>query len=218
MNETIHILIVDDHQLLREALRDRLDREAGFKVVGTAGCAQEALDMAAELKPDITLFDIDMHGQVSFEAARSVGACCPETRIIFLSAYCHDRYIEQAIQVQALGYITKNEPVQTIVRGIKEVFQGGVFFSTEVQSRIISDRRGIRLAKQPQTRAATLTERETQVLRHIARGLSNKQVAQVMQLSTRTAENYCARLMTKLDIHDRVALTRFAIREGMVQV
>jgi DNA-binding NarL/FixJ family response regulator len=217
MSETCSILIVDDHTLMREMLSERVASIPDLEVVGTAENADLAVKEAVRLQPDIILMDIDMPGLHCFDATRSIQARCPNTKIIILSAFFHDHYIEQALASEAAGYLTKNESVDTIIGAIRAVASGGSHFSPEVRARIVVDSRGARLAQKKRSRVSTLTNRELEVLRYVARGLSQKQVAEIMHLSVKTVHCHCTNLMTKLDIHDRVELTRFAIREGLAE-
>ncbi len=217
MNSNIRILIVDDHALVRGAVRERLSRETDMSVVGTAGTADEAIEKTMDSKPDVVLMDIDMPGLIPFDAARRIVDFQLGARIIFLSAFCHDRYIEQALQAKASGYITKREPPEVVVTAIREVAAGGAFFSEEVRSRIVIDSGSIKLAERSKTRVSTLTPREHEILQYIARGLAKKEIAATMDLSVKTIDRHAANLMAKLGIHDRVELTRFAIREGMAR-
>jgi DNA-binding NarL/FixJ family response regulator len=215
LSAEITIVVADDHALVRGALTERLKQEPGFTVLATAGTADEAVEQVLVHKPRILLMDIDMPGLICFDAARTIGATCPDTRIVFLSGFLHDWYIEQALDVKARGYLTKREAPEVVVAALREVAGGGAYFSEEVRSRIVVDVGGPRLAKRSMSRAATLTAREVEVLRYVARGLSKKEVATTMHLSVKTVDRHCANLMTKLDIHDRVELARFAIREGL---
>lgn len=215
--EIKRILMVDDHVLVRQALADHLSREDIFKVVGTAASADEAIGLAVEHQPDIVIMDIDMPGMICFDAAQRINESNPEVRLVFLSAFFNDSYIEQALKVKARGYLTKSEPLETLIAAIREVARDGVYFSDEVRSRLILDCDGVRLARKGRTKVSLLTNRELEVLRYIARGLPKKEIAATMQLSVKTVENHCNNLMNKLDIHDRVELTRFAIREGLAE-
>jgi DNA-binding NarL/FixJ family response regulator len=216
-SSSITILIVDDHALVRMALGDRLEQAPGLTVVGLAEDAGIAIRLAAQHQPDIILMDIDMPGVVCFDAAMEIRVRSPETHIIFLSAFFNDRYIESALAVEAAGYITKSEPPRTVITAIRAVMAGGVYFSPEVRSRIVVDADGAKLSSEPRSRASTLTPREVEVLRYVARGLSRKEIAATLDLSLKTVECHCSNLMTKLRIHDRVELARFAIREGLVE-
>ncbi|MFQ5422651.1 MAG: response regulator [Phycisphaerae bacterium] len=215
MTPPVTILLVDDHQLVRGTLAERLEREAGLRVVGGAADAEEAVEQVRRHRPDIILMDIDMPGMSSFEAARTISSFRPESRIIFLSAYTHDRYIQQALEVRAAGYLTKRESPETVIEAILEACAGGAYFSPEVQDRIVVDSSGARLATEPKARIATLTRREREVLQYLARGLGKREIAESGHISVKTVDTHCTNLMRKLDIHNRVELARFAIREGL---
>ena len=217
LTRSITILVVDDHALVRGSLCERLSRESGFEIVPSAATAEEAVDRVLEHRPAVALMDIDMPGLDSFEAARKIASLEPRTRIIFLSAFYNDRYIEQALSVRARGYLTKREPPEVVVQAVREVADGGAYFSDEVRSRMVIDSDGVRLARASATRASTLTRRELEILRYIARGLSKKEIAAVVHLSVKTVDRHAVNLMTKLDIHDRVDLARYAIREGLAE-
>jgi DNA-binding NarL/FixJ family response regulator len=214
---TVSVLLVDDHALVREALGNWLRQDPAFRVIGDVGSADEAIAVAVREVPDIIVMDIDMPGLLAFDAVRTIRARCTKTRVVVLSAFFHDRFIEDALKAEASGYITKTEPPDVVARAIKTVAAGGVFFSKQVQERIIVDSHGARLADEAKTRASTLSPREMEVLRYIARGLSKKDIAGVMHLSVKTVDNHSTSLMTKLNIHDRVELTRYAIREGLAE-
>lgn len=217
MKAAISVLVVDDHAMVRQMLMNRLDREPDITVVAGVSNADDAITEAIRLKPDIVLMDIDMPGMLCFDAAKTIGTQCLETRVVFLSAFFHDRYIEQAMGVQAWGYITKSEPEEAVVKAVHNVAAGVAYFSPEVQGRIVVDAQGARLARKKQSRASTLSERELEVLRYLARGMAKKDIARTMHLSVNTVNRHTANIMTKLDMHDRVELARFAIREGLAE-
>jgi DNA-binding NarL/FixJ family response regulator len=218
MNKPTSIMIVDDHSLLRTLLRGRLEAEQDLSVAGIAANAEEAVAMTAQLKPDIILMDIDMPGLSAFDAARSIVPLSPNTRVIFLSAFVHDGYIEQAMTVGAWGYVSKTHAEEVLLTAIRNVAAGETYYSPEVASRIVIDDRGPRLSSSGRSRASTLTKRETEILRYLARGMSKKEVAQTVHISVNTVNRHTSSLMNKLNIHDRVELTRFAIREGLADV
>lgn len=213
----ISVLLVDDHALLRETLRERLSREEGLSVVATADNAGEAIRLASAHRPDVVLMDIDMPGQSCFEAANQIKRNQPSTSIIFLSAFFHDRYIESALAAQASGYITKDEHPDIIVKALRNAADDVAYFSPKVQDRLVIDASGVKLAGSGMSRGSLLTQRELQVLRHLARGLPKKEVAQVMHVSVKTVSRHTENLMEKLNIHDRVGLARYAIREGLAE-
>lgn len=211
------VLVVDDHALVRGTLSERLEREPMITVVGTAADAETAIDLARRVEPEIILMDIDMPGRSCFDAARTISAAQPDIKFIFLSAFTSDLYIEQALRVGALAYLTKGETPEQLVRAILSVAEGKSYFSQEVRERIVLDSGSARLSATASTRTATLTQRELEVLRYISRGLAKKEIAQTMHISVKTVDKHASNLMDKLDVHDRVELTRLAIREGLTE-
>ncbi len=217
MGEPISIVLVDDHALIREALRYRLGQHPDLKVVDDVSCADDAILSVVQHQPDIVIMDIDMPGMLPFEAVGIIRQRCRETRLIFLSECASVFCIEQALECGAWGYLTKLESADRLISAIHAVRSGRPCFAPEVQARLVVDGDGVRLRPGSRTGMATLTPRELEVLRYIARGLSQKAVAEVMHLSPKTISFHMTSLMNKLDIHDRVRLARFAIREGLVQ-
>jgi DNA-binding NarL/FixJ family response regulator len=149
LNHEITILLVDDHAMVRDMLASRLERETDLVIVQGVGNAEDAIAAALKHKPDIVLMDIDMPGMLCFEAARTIQVQCPGSRIVFLSAFFHDWYIEEAINVKAWGYITKNEPEHVLVKAVRNVAAGIAYFSAEVQARLIVDEQGAHLGVFP---------------------------------------------------------------------
>lgn len=215
MTGAAHVLLVDDHALLRDMLQARL-RADGFEVVAT-GDTTEAIELALRVRPDLAVLDIDMPGRSTFEVAGVLQTESPDTRVVFLSAHVHDAYIEQALAVEASGYLHKGDSLDEILAAIKVVLGGSTCYSPEVLARIVVDGSRARLAEQPRSRSSLLTGRERDVLVYVARGLSQRQVAHVLGISIKTVQHHLEHVMDKLDIHDRVELAHFAIREGIVQ-
>ena len=216
MTPAVSVVIADDHTLVRDMLRDRLNRE-GMTVAGIASSGDHAAELAASTQPDVVILDIDMPGLSAFETARAVQAVSPKTRVIFLSAFVNDKYIDQALAVEASGYLTKSEPPPAIAAAIRKVHGGATAFSSAVLDRIVIDASGAHLNGRPRTRYYLLTDREREVLGYVARGLTQKQIARQAGISIKTVQHHVMHLMDKLDIHDRVELARFAIREGLVE-
>lgn len=212
----ISVLLADDHVLVREMLHERLTRE-GMKIVGLASSGDQVVELAAECLPDVAVLDIDMPGISAFQAAREVRRVSPNTRVIFLSAFVHDSYVDQALAVEASGYLTKSEPPEAIVEAIRRVHRGRSSYSRSVLDRIVVDPAGVRLANGSRSRCGLLTEREREVLGYVAMGLPQKQIARLAGISVKTVQHHVTHLMDKLEIHDRVELARFAIREGLVE-
>jgi len=211
------ILLVDDHELVRTAIAGALESLEGFEVVGQASSASEALALAVSLRPDLVLMDVDMPGVICFDAVARLRERMPELRVIFLSAYFYDHYIEGALRVGASGYVVKGGPLEVLFDALRTVAEGGAYYSQEVRARLVLTDEHPRLAPGPETRGSTLTTREVEVLSYLARGLSKKEIARTMGISVKTIEHHSASVMKKLDIHDRVELARYAIREGLAE-
>jgi DNA-binding NarL/FixJ family response regulator len=217
MSGPITVVLADEHALVREALAQWLRTTPDIRVVAHAANGDEAAAAVTHHKPAVVVLGVDMPGRDCFSVARTVRSVSPGTKVIFLSALAQDCHIEQALAVRAAGFLTKGNSPAALAAAIRGVNVGQVHFSPEVQARIVIDSRGTRLVGAP-TRCAKLSARELEVLRHITRGLTRKQIAQAMCLSADTVHGHTANLMKKLKLHSRVALTRFAIREGLVTI
>ncbi|MEY3231546.1 MAG: hypothetical protein RL689_1635 [Planctomycetota bacterium] len=217
MNDLIRVVLADDHTLVRQSLSRLLNEHADMQAVADVGSADEAVEACLRqgAAVDVVLLDIDMPGIAAFDAARTIIARCPGAKVIFLSAFTHERYIQAALACGAMGYLCKTEPPEKVVKAIRAVASGQSYFSPEVQSRLVVDSSGVHLEMKPTMQH--LTPRELEVLTYIAKGLSKKEIANLMHLSVKTVENHTANVMSRLDIHDRVQLTRLAIREGLIE-
>lgn len=217
----VRILIVDDHALVRDMLAHLLARENEFDVIECADRADRALELAKTHEPDVIIMDIDMPGLDAFHAAHLILERVPSSRVIFLSAFGHDRNIELAITAGARGFLTKGESPDRLISAIREVANGGSFFSPEIEARLVRNpdltTPDLEVETRTTSRISTLTAREREVLKYIAQGLAKKEAARLMHVSVKTVERHTSNLMNKLDIHDRVELARFAIRERLVE-
>ena len=212
------ILIVDDHQLYREGLRLQLEREAGFSVIGEAGNAEEGLSLALQLRPDVVLMDIAMPGVSCFESMRRMHESLPDTRVIVLSGHKHDEQIGQALQARAWGYAIKDEGFAQVRDAIRDVMAGKLSYAPQVLNRIRSEDGQLRLEGGPaETLLNSLTPRERELLVLLGQGYSLKEAGQALHVSYKTVDKHKANLMKKLNIHDRVELARYAIREKLVE-
>jgi two-component system, NarL family, response regulator NreC len=213
---SIKCLLVDDHTLFREGLRRVLESEPDIQVVGEAGDAASALEVIAQMKPDVVLMDIGMPGMSSFEAARMVDKNHPGTRLIFLTMYEDEEYLLQCLDVGAAGYILKDAPAPKLIGAVREVYQGRKYLSPRVLEKLVSVTRSPGSYGMP--RSSMLTPREREVVKMIAEGNSVKAIAGVLGLSIKTVEAHKFNLMRKLNIHNKAQLVTYAIQKKIVKM
>jgi two-component system response regulator NreC len=220
MMRKIKILITDDHTLFREGIHRMLDAEQDLEVVGEAQDAREALNKVRDLFPDIVLMDISMPGLSSIETAHKIRKMYPKTKVLFLTMYDDQEYIVRCMKVNAAGYVLKDTPSSQLISAIREVTSGGQYVSPLALKKVMVDYLG--RGRSPQERMVSsydnLTGREREVLKLLADGLSNKEVAVKLKISAKTADVHKSNLMRKLDIHDRTELIKYAIRNKVIQV
>jgi NarL family two-component system response regulator LiaR len=217
MSLRTRILLVDDHSFICELLGRLLAEDRCCEVVGAVHDARRAVAAAARLAPDLAVLDIEMPGICVFDALATMRRAQPELKAVFLSAHVSDTLIRQVLDAQARGYVVKTEPVEKILAAIHRVVAGGRYFSAPVRQRLVVGDGGLSLPRRPRSRLQLLTRRETEVLRYVARGMSKREIAEMLYISPRTVDQHCTHLMAKLDSHDRVQLSRFAIREGLIE-
>lgn len=204
MTTPIKILLVDDHPLVRDGLRARLEAMPQFDVVAEAGGAAEALEQAGRHEVDLVLMDINMRGGNGIEATARFKQAFPRIAVLILSMHDKLEYVSQAIQAGARGYVLKDAPGKDIVVAIETVMSGGIYYSAALARQLA----------QPQNQDNQLTSREHEVLRHIANGESNKQIARALDLSVRTVETHRLNIKRKLGIEGQAELIRFAVQNA----
>ncbi|MFK7961048.1 MAG: response regulator [Phycisphaerales bacterium] len=214
----VHIVIADDHQLFAETLAERLEAEANIVVDDRCPDAEHALAACTTHRPDVAVLDIDMPGRPSFDVAEHLSNMRPPVAVLMLSAHVHDTFISRALGVGVRGYLTKRSATSELVDAISEIARGGTAFSDEIGERLVLDDDGLRLDQgEGRTRRDTLTGREFEVLELVARGQTAREIAAALHIAVKTVDKHTQSLMRKLAVHNRVELTRYAIREGIVQ-
>ncbi|HGY89938.1 MAG TPA: response regulator transcription factor [Planctomycetes bacterium] len=214
----VRVLLVDDHRMMIDLLVPLLEeRIPGLRVVETAADGNQAVASALKSPPDLMILDIDIPGLGPFEAARMVMKRSPQTKVMFLSGHQHDQYIERALDLGARGYVVKSEDSLAIVDAVERVLEGGLYYSPSVLARLTEVTKGKPTRSAARTRISTLTERESQVLILLAKGESVKRIATILNIAYKTVDKHKVSLMKKLDIHDRVELCRFAVRERIIE-
>jgi DNA-binding NarL/FixJ family response regulator len=216
----IRILIADDHHVVRSGLRSLLEGTQGFTVVAEAADGEEAVHMASQCKPDVAILDISMPRLNGVEAARLVKQESPLTKVLVLTIHENEEYVYQAIRAGADGYALKDADREELCSAVRAVAEGRSFFSPTVSDLILTDfAKRVQEENAPGSRGGkTLTRRETEVLRGIAQGKTNKAIAAELFLSVSTVNTHRTNLMQKLDIHETAGLVRYAIQIGLVDV
>lgn len=207
----IRVLLADDHALVRQALKTLLDKE-GFQVVAEASDGQEALRLTPTALPDVAILDISMPLLNGLDTARELHKSFFKTKTILLTRHEEDQYVTEALRAGVKGYVLKTQAATDLLHAIDQVCRGGVYLSPGISRAVMDAYRS-----KTDLPADPLTTRERQVLQLVGEGKSSKDVARLLGISVKTAESHRARLMNKLDIHERASLVRYAIRRGLVQ-
>jgi len=204
----VHILLVDDHPLVRDGLRARLETIPHFSVVAEAGNASEALELAGKQNIDLALMDINLAGGMNgIELTGRFNTLFPEIAVLMLSMHDKAEYVMQAIQAGARGYVLKDAPALDIITAIDTVMSGGIYYSAGLAKQL----------SRPMPPAMLLTPREREVLQCIATGKSNKHIAREMNLSVRTVETHRLNIKRKLGIEGQADLIRFALEQTQIK-
>jgi DNA-binding NarL/FixJ family response regulator len=214
---TIRLLLADDQELVRTGFRLILNAEADLEVVGEASDGSRAVDAAADLRPDVVLMDVRMPGVDGIEATRRLGRLTPEPpRVLMLTTFDLDQYVYDALRAGASGFLLKDAPAVQLVDAIRVVAAGDALLAPAVTRRMIAE-----FARRPQPAdepaLAELTGRELEVLRLVARGLSNAEIAAHLFLSEATVKTHVKRVLAKLRLRDRVQAVVLAYESGLVQ-
>lgn len=213
------VLCVDDHAFLVEGLRSKLSVEEGIEFVGSLPTLEGLVDAVELSGADIVLLDIEIPGPDVFEVMEDLRRRCPRVRVIMLTAYVRDHYIDSAVAAGAWGYLSKSDDPSAIIEGVRRVSRGEFAFGPEVIGRVQALKAGGSAERsRPASKLHALTPREQQILRMIGRGQSRTDIAKAIHRSPKTVDAHRASIMEKLGIHDRVELARYAIREGLVEV
>lgn len=214
-DQRIRVLLVDDHCMFLDALRSALNSISRFEIVGAATNVEQALLLARDFIPDVVVCDMELPGSRGIVLAAELYRRLPKCRIAFLTGFFSPARLESALKVHVHGYLLKTDAIDDLVGAIDNIAQGHLHFSASVRESLTTDASG-KLCVKGATGVADLTPLQLEILRQLALGLSVKQVAKLMHVTTKAIDNHKNRIMQRLDIHDRVLLARFAIEQGLI--
>ena len=214
----IRVLIADDHTILREGIRLLLGSQPDIHVVGEASDGRDAYFKVEELHPDVVLMDIGMPVLNGLDATQQIRRTFPNTKVLILTQHDNDEYVYRILQAGASGYVLKRVAGAELVSAIRGVDRGNAFLYPSMAKGLLNDYLKRAEAGQEKASYDGLTERERQILKMIADGCTNQQIADLLCLSVKTVQAHRGHLMEKLNMHDRTELVKYAIRKGIIKV
>lgn len=213
---TIRLLLVDDHAVVRSGLRMLLENEKDIEIAGEAGNGREALDMIGQLHPTLVLMDIGLPDMTGIEVARQVKQQWPDVAVVALTIHEDEEYFFQMLQAGANGYVPKRAAPEELLTALRTAAEGGVYLYPSLAKLLVRDY----LSGERETPAGAvdgLTEREQEVLAHLADGASNQDIADTLNISPKTVARHRENIMHKLNLHSRSDLVKYAIRKGIIK-
>lgn len=214
---TIRLILVDDHEIVRIGLRMLLQAQPDIEIVAEASSGEEAIELVQTHQPDVVLMDVTMPGMSGMEATRQLKASCPSVAILALTIHEEEDYFFQMLQAGASGYVPKRVAADELIRAVHTVFAGEFFLHSSVAAALVKDflqQGGVT----SDVELSCLTEREQEVLTLIARGLTNKQIGQQLDISPKTVARHRDNAVKKLNLSSRAELTRYAIQKGLIKL
>lgn len=213
--DKIRVLLADDHDLFRQGVR-RLLEAAEVDVVGEARSGEDAVRLVEELAPDIVLLDIAMKGLSGIDAARQIKTTSPRTGVIMLTVHADEEFLFEAIKAGAMGYLLKDTSPEELVRAIHVINGGEGLLAPSMAAKVMREFARTRETKDLAAVLNPLTQREVEILQHVAGGLANKEIARALGISERTVKNHLSNIMGKLQVNSRTQAAVYALRSGLV--
>lgn len=214
-NGRINVMVVDDHSVVREGIKMVLGTDPELKVVGVAASGEEAVKEVHEIGPDVVVMDIAMPGLSGFEATRMIREQNPDVKVLALTVHDSEAYVFQMLQAGAVGYVLKRASADDVIQAVKAAHRGEAILHPSVAKLLITDYL-TRVEHGDESSYDSLSEREREILKLIAEGRTNKEIAQMLYLAVKTVQAHRANLMRKLGMHDRTELVKYAIRKGII--
>jgi len=217
MDKKVRIVLAEDHTILREGLRALLSADTKFEIVGEAADGRQAVRAVEKLGPDLVMMDLSMPRMTGMDAIREIKKRYPETKIIALTVHKTEEYLRTTLQVGANAYVLKDATRDELLMAIENVLKGQTYLSPGVSEKVIEGYLEGKESRLPSSTLGLLSPREREILKLIAEGYKNKEIAADLCISLKTVEKHRANLMKKLDLHNAAALTAYAIEQGLVE-
>jgi DNA-binding NarL/FixJ family response regulator len=217
MDKKVRIVLAEDHTILREGLRALLSADPKFKIVGEAADGRQAVRSVEKLGPDLVMMDLSMPRMTGMDAIREIKKRYPETKIIALTVHKTEEYLRTTLQAGADAYVLKDATHDELLMAIENALKGKTYLSPGVSEKVIEGYLEGKKSRLPSSTLGLLSPREREVLKLIAEGYKNKEIAADLCISLKTVEKHRANLMKKLDLHNAAALTAYAIEQGLVE-
>lgn len=216
MTETLRLIVVDDHPIIREGLQALIDTEPGIQIAGAASDGEAAIQLVSELNPDVMLLDLIMEPMNGVEVIKAVKKAGIATKVLVLTSFSEEKLVFQAIKAGAQGYLLKDTPPEDLVQAIYDVYHGEMSLAPTIASQLIMELQEAPGDKVSETHA--LTKRETLVLKHVAQGQTNQEIADILVISERTVRTHMANILKKLHLANRTQAALYALREGIASL
>jgi DNA-binding NarL/FixJ family response regulator len=213
--DQLRVMLVDDHDLFRTGLRNLLE-EQGVQIVAEASDGSAALSLVRELTPDVVVMDLNMPGMNGIEATREIAREAPLTRVVVLTISDEDDDVIDAILAGACGYLLKDSSIQDLMQGIRAASVGEALISPHIAAKVLQSLRAASVDSETIARGPELSDRETEVLRLIASGMDNAEIARDLSISPKTVKNHISNILMKLQIENRIQAAVYAVRRGLV--
>ena len=214
----LRILVADDHGLIRRGARAILNSRQGWRVIGEATNGREAVEKAIELKPDVAVVDIGMPEFDGVEVTRQIREAVPNTKVLVLTMHESDQMVRLALDAGARGYLLKSDLTDSLTKAVKAIAEGKRFLTTKVGEMVLDEFLKTRIHDQQGYRGTRTTPREIEIIRLLAEGKVNKEIAGLLAISVRTVETHRSNIMFKLGLHSVAELVHYAIRHGIAEV
>jgi len=218
MKDKIKIILADDHRIFRKGLKSLLSERENIEVLAEADNGDEALEAARKYKPEIVLMDIAMPKMDGIEATRQIRQRLPDTEVVILSMHAKKAYIDQVLKAGAKGYVLKDSDEDNLLSAINTVHTGGYYLDSPIADQVLSDYFRGKSKRELKKQSDPLSEREREVLRLLAEGHSNQEVADTLYISRKTVENHRANIVRKTGAQGQVGLTKYAARIGLIDL